>query len=83
MLLSMRENEEEKPEQVIQPGWITRRLLRARAVLLMGMITDQLAKELTMQVLLMQEDDASKPITVFINSRGGEADAGFAIFDIL
>ncbi len=77
------EGEETQQVEAMQPGWIIRRLMRARSVLLMGTITDQIAKELTTQVLLMQEDDPNKPITVFINSRGGEADAGFAIFDIL
>lgn len=77
------EEEERRQAETVEPGWIIRRLMRTRSVLLTGTITDQVAKEITIQVLLMQEDDPNKPITVFINSRRGEADAGFAIFDLL
>ncbi|MFA4044983.1 MAG: hypothetical protein HZRFUVUK_001791 [Candidatus Fervidibacterota bacterium] len=81
--MALQEEEERQQEMIMQHAWVLRRLLRARTVLLMGTITDQVAKEITTQVLLMQEEDENKPITVFINSRGGEADAGFAIYDIL
>lgn len=82
-MISQEEEEEGREEIAVQPGWVLKKLLRTRTILLMGTITDQIAKEVTTQVLLMQEEDQNKPITVFINSRGGEADAGFAIFDIL
>jgi ATP-dependent Clp protease protease subunit len=40
-------------------------------------------KEATVRCLVMEQRDPKKPITVLINSPGGSADAGFAIYDLL
>ena len=40
-------------------------------------------KEATVRCLAMEQKDPKKAITVFINSPGGSADAGFAIYDLL
>ncbi len=60
-----------------------KRLLQARVIMISETITDKLARDVTAQCILMQEEDALAPITVYINSPGGSADSGFAIFDIL
>ncbi len=62
---------------------LLKRLLKARAILVSEVISDTLARKVTSELLLMQEDDAKKPITVYINSPGGSADSGFGIYDVL
>ena len=59
-----------------------RQFLKTRTVLLTGEINKTLAERVVRQVLLLeQESDA--PIKVFIDSPGGDADAGFAILDMM
>lgn len=66
-----------------QPFLFERSLLDARALLLSGPVTDRMLKDATVRVLAMEQRDSKKPITVWINSPGGSADAGFAIYDLL
>ncbi|MBL8751233.1 MAG: ATP-dependent Clp protease proteolytic subunit [Planctomycetes bacterium] len=58
-------------------------LLDARTLLFSGPVDDKMLKEATIRCLAMEQKDAKKPITAFINSPGGSADAGFAIYDLL
>lgn len=58
-------------------------LLDARTLLLSGPVDDKMLKEATIRCLALEQKDAKQPITVFINSPGGSADAGFAIYDLL
>jgi ATP-dependent Clp protease protease subunit len=58
------------------------RLLKSRSVLLSGEINKRLAERVIKQLILL-EADAEDPIRVFIDSPGGDADAGYAIFDML
>lgn len=58
------------------------RLLKTRNILLSGQINKALGERVIRQLLLLEEagDD---PIRVFIDSPGGDADAGYAIFDMM
>lgn len=58
------------------------RLLKTRTILLSGGIDKEMAEKLIKQLLLL-EADGNDPIKVFIDSPGGDADAGYAIFDML
>ncbi|MCB9868327.1 MAG: ATP-dependent Clp protease proteolytic subunit [Planctomycetes bacterium] len=78
LLAAEGESAAEKSGQVIE-----RHLLEARIILCTGPVTDKMAKEVTSRLLVMEAQDASRPVTVFINSPGGSADSGFAIYDIL
>ncbi len=73
------EDEEEKEER----GGLFRRLLKTRSILLSEVVTDRMARRVQAQLILMQQDDEKAPITVYINSPGGSADSGFAIYDAL
>jgi ATP-dependent Clp protease protease subunit len=66
-----------------QPSYLERSLLDARMLLISGPVTDKMLKEATVRCLVMEQRDPKKPITVLINSPGGSADAGFAIYDLL
>ena len=58
------------------------RLLKSRSVLLSGEINKRLAERVIKQLILL-EADAEDPIRIFIDSPGGDVDAGYAIFDML
>lgn len=58
-------------------------LRRSRSVLIYGPIEPKLTKEVTQQVLLLDAWSQTKPIKVFVNSPGGVADDGFALYDLL
>jgi len=62
---------------------VDRHLLRSRSVLLFGAIEPKLTKEIFQRVLVLDSVDEPKPIKIFINSPGGVADDGFAIYDLL
>jgi ATP-dependent Clp protease protease subunit len=71
------------PTDPSQPAYLERSLLDARTLLISGPVTDRMLKDTTVRCLAMEQRDPKKPITVLINSPGGSADAGFAIYDLL
>ena len=64
-------------------GEIALRLLKQRTVMLAGEINRVSAQRATSQLLLLSEEAPNEPIKLFINSPGGDADAAFAIFDVV
>jgi ATP-dependent Clp protease protease subunit len=75
----------EGPEQDDKKGdpGIGARLLKQRTVILAGEIHRDSAQKVIAQLLLLSAEDPKAPIKLFINSPGGDADAGFAIYDII
>ncbi len=65
------------------PTFLEKNLVEARILMLTGPVTDKMARECTSKLLVMEAADPKAPITAFINSPGGSADSGFAIYDIL
>ncbi len=63
-------------------GDLASRLLKSRSVLLSGEINKRLAERVIKQLILL-EADAEDPIRIFIDSPGGDVDAGYAIFDMV
>jgi ATP-dependent Clp protease protease subunit len=57
------------------------RLLRERIVFLGTEVDDQVANVITAQLLFLEADDPEKDISLYINSPGGSAYAGMAIYD--
>jgi ATP-dependent Clp protease protease subunit len=57
-------------------------MLKTRTVLLSGEIDKELSEK-TIRQLLLLENMNDEPIRLFIDSPGGDADAGFAIFDMI
>lgn len=58
------------------------KMLRTRTVLLSGEVNKELAERVVRQMILL-EDAGDEPIKVLIDSPGGDADAGFAILDMM
>ncbi|MDR0569191.1 MAG: ATP-dependent Clp protease proteolytic subunit [Spirochaetaceae bacterium] len=80
---SLEENEEEKSEEKGSGGDpFLHKMLKTRTILLSGEIKKDLA-ERTIRQLLLLEDMGDEPIRIFIDSPGGDADAGYAIFDMI
>ena len=63
-------------------NFLAARMLKTRTIILSGEINKNLA-ERTIRQLLLLEAMEDEPIRIFIDSPGGDADAGFAIFDMI
>lgn len=74
------ENEAENRNEPADP--LTNKFLKTRQILLSGEINKPLAERIIRQLLVL-ESDSDEPIRIFIDSPGGDADAGFAIFDMI
>ncbi|MCR4627698.1 MAG: ATP-dependent Clp protease proteolytic subunit [Treponema sp.] len=61
---------------------LTEKFLKTRQIILSGEINKDLAEKIVRQLLLLEADNHD-PIYVYIDSPGGDVDAGFAIFDII
>lgn len=57
------------------------RLLKTRSLLLSGEVNKNSADKLIKDMLVL-ESESNDPIWIFINSPGGDVDAGFAIYDM-
>ena len=72
----------EKGEKSLSQSLI-RGLMKSRTILISQPIIPELTERVLAQLLLLEQEDANSPIKAFINSPGGSADDGFAIFDML
>ncbi len=79
------EESDESPKEEHKDGGqnpFMEKMLKTRTILLSGEINKELAERVVRQLLLL-EDAGDEPVKVFIDSPGGDADAGYAIFDIM
>lgn len=79
------EEEEEEPSNNRDErdrDFLFERFLKTRTVLLSGEVNKNLGEKI-IRSLLMLEEASDEPIKVFIDSPGGDADAGYAIFDMM
>lgn len=58
-------------------------LLRNRIIFLGTPITDQVANLIVAQLLYLNQEDRDAPISMYINSPGGQVYAGLAIYDTM
>ena len=75
--------EPEKPEKSndgLDP--LSHKFLKTRQILLAGEIDKALAERIIRQLLVL-EAESDEPVKIFIDSPGGDADAGFAVFDMI
>ena len=59
-----------------------KKFLETRQILLSGEINKDLSDKIIQQLFVMEADSA-EPVRLYINSPGGDVDAGFAIFDVI
>jgi len=81
-LFRLQEEEEEQGENRKPESNLIEKILKTRNILLSGEINKSLGERIIRQLILL-EDQGDDPIKVFIDSPGGDADAGFAIFDMM
>lgn len=73
----------EKTENGERAYDIYSRLLKDRIVFVSGEIGDEMANAIVAQLLFLQAEDATKEISMYINSPGGSVTAGLAILDTM
>jgi ATP-dependent Clp protease protease subunit len=77
------------PVVVEQDGRVERsfdiysRLLRERIVFLGQPVEDDVANLITAQLLFLEAEDPDKDVSLYVNSPGGSAYAGMAIYDVM
>jgi ATP-dependent Clp protease protease subunit len=76
------DEDQEKENKTSPVDPLAGRMLKTRTILISGEINKELAEKTIRQLLLM-EDMGADPIRIFIDSPGGDADAGYAIFDMI
>jgi ATP-dependent Clp protease, protease subunit len=76
------DDEQEKDENTQANEQLIQRMLKTRTILVSGEIDKPLAERVIRQLLLLEEQ-SDEPIKAFIDSPGGDADAGYAIFDMM
>lgn len=75
------DEEDEKKQKV--PEQFSERFLKTRQIILTGEINKELADSIVRQLLILDSEDEKSPIYMYIDSPGGDVDAGFAIFDMI
>jgi ATP-dependent Clp protease protease subunit len=80
----LEEEEEEEEEKAAREGeFLGRSLLKSRTILISDPIDHKLANRVIAQLLYLDHDDPKRSIKIFLNSPGGSADDGFAIYDMI
>lgn len=74
-------SEEKKKEPVVDPQ-VNEKLLKTRSVMLTGEISKESADQIIRNLLVL-DSESKDPITIYINSPGGDVDGGFAIYDMV
>ncbi len=75
------EENESPPDKIQFPDPLAERFLKTRTILLSGEVNKETAEKVISRLLLM-ESQSDDPVRILIDSPGGDADAGFAIFDM-
>ena len=79
MQLEDKENKTEQKQE--NPGQYDR-LLKTRSLFLSGEVNKDSADRLIKDLIVL-ESESNDPVRIFINSPGGDVDAGFAIYDMI
>ena len=75
------DEDEEKKQKA--PEQFSDKFLKTRQIILTGEINKELADSIVRQLLILDSEDEEAPIYMYIDSPGGDVDAGFAIFDVI
>ncbi len=74
------DDEEEKKQKKEEP--FADKFLKTRQIILTGEINKELADSIARQLLIL-DSESNDPIYMYIDSPGGDVDAGFAIYDMI
>ena len=81
-LINNEENDDKKDKKNPENDVLTEKFLKTRQILLSGEINKDLAEKIIRQLLVLESDN-DKTIYIYIDSPGGDVDAGYAIFDMI
>ena len=79
---TMSEEKDKKNEEQASADALQMKFLETRQILLSGEVNKELAEKIVRQLLIL-ESDSKEPIYIYIDSPGGDVDAGYAIFDMI
>lgn len=77
----MTDQETERPHD--EDRGLEKLLVESRTIIVGEEIGDPIYRKLAVSLSIMEGKDPKKPVTVLVNSPGGSADAGFAMYDLL
>ena len=77
------DEDDEKKKMPEMPDPLTEKFLKTRQIILSGEINKELADKIVRQLLVLEAASDEKTIYMYIDSPGGDVDAGFAIFDMI
>lgn len=77
------DEEDEKTERPAGPDPLAEKFLKTRTILLSGEVDKDQAEKIVSRLLMLEAMSETDPIKLFIDSPGGDVDAGFAIFDMI
>jgi ATP-dependent Clp protease, protease subunit len=80
--MNMQDNPQEQENTPRPDEAVFQRMLKSRTVIVSGEINKQLAEKVVRQLILLEEE-SSDTVRMYIDSPGGDADAGYAIFDMV
>jgi len=81
-IYSGEDENEEKGQAEEKNALLMDRLIKSRSILVSGEINKELAERIIRQLIILEQEN-DEPIRVYIDSPGGDADAGYAIFDMM
>jgi len=77
------EDEREEREERGLPDETATKLRQARTIVIAGDMDKKVAERVITDLIIMENENPDEPIDLFINSEGGDADAGFAMYDMI
>jgi ATP-dependent Clp protease, protease subunit len=77
------DDSDEGEAQTSMPPRIEEQLIRSRTIFVAEPISDKTYRRVASALTLMEASNSKEAIRVFVNSPGGSADSGFAIYDLL
>jgi ATP-dependent Clp protease, protease subunit len=83
MLTNFRLDDEEKKEDNNFENFMEKQFLEQRKIIISSSINQRLAERVIRTLFMLDGIDSTKPITILINSPGGDVFSGYAIFDIM
>lgn len=75
--------ESEKKDEKAEGKGLQNEILESRTIIISEEVSPELAKKVFSQLVILNRRSEEDPIYVYINSPGGCADSGFAIYDML
>ncbi len=77
-----------RPTQVAQVNrdedpFLAERLLKTRTILLSSEVSPSTARRVIERLLVLEAEDPEAPITLVVNSPGGEVHSGFGVYDVI